>query len=128
MLVANVPPSNNVSPESDVIDLSNSVPPNALANSTLEYSVNTSVSDSNITEEQQGILKPVAVTERQKNYVYNVLMQYPEGELEIFFFNYEKNAENKAKLIDKKNRTFFQIATVSKLLILHAVRRMQSWM
>lgn len=78
------------------------------------------------------ILKSVFVheepTEDQINsYVYNVLRQYPEGELQLQYFYFEKNKDNRSKLLEKKGRLYFSTSTVAKVVVLHEVHRTQNW-
>lgn len=64
---------------------------------------------------------------RLQNYIYNVLMKYPEGELHIHFFDYEKNKENYSKLVENGGKAYFSASVVAKNIILHEVRRTGSW-
>uniref|UniRef100_A0ABD2WR14 Uncharacterized protein n=1 Tax=Trichogramma kaykai TaxID=54128 RepID=A0ABD2WR14_9HYME len=64
---------------------------------------------------------------RLDNYVYQVLMLNPEGQLQLHFFDFESLEVNRQSLLEKKGRLYFSTSVVARILILHEVQKSSSW-
>lgn len=67
------------------------------------------------------------INPRLQNYVYQILSEYGEGDFLIRCYDFEKDSENKKRLLETKKKTFFSIYKVSRILIYHEIRRTQSY-